>query len=75
MSDRSNEVIKGVSKGESVAARAAHGSLKGERRCLGRPWPFPGPAFVAAAHAGTPATSPLAQRAQFGRPLLWVIPW
>src|SRR5829696_6549207 len=61
--------------GETATARAAHASLKGERRGLARLWPFLGPAFIAAVayvDPGNFATN-IAGGAQFGYLLLWVI--
>ena len=61
--------------GESAVARAAHASLKGERRGLRGLWPFLGPAFVAAiayVDPGNFATN-ISAGAQFGYLLLWVI--
>jgi len=79
MSDRSTaEIIKGVEgvlPGESATARAAHQSLKGERRGIRKVWPFLGPAFVAAVayvDPGNFATN-ISAGAQFGYLLLWVI--
>jgi manganese transport protein len=73
--DRTNEAIEGVLPGESAVARAAHASLKGERRGLRALWPFLGPAFVAAVayvDPGNFATN-ISGGAQFGYLLLWVI--
>ena len=56
-------------------ARAAHASLKGERRGIRRLWPFLGPAFIAAVayvDPGNFATN-IAGGAKFGYLLLWVI--
>src|SRR5215208_6106140 len=39
---------EGVLPGETATARAAHASLKGDKRGLARLWPFLGPAFIAA---------------------------
>ena len=78
MSERSKEIIagvEGVMPGETATARAAHASLKGERRGLARLWPFLGPAFIAAVayvDPGNFATN-IAGGAQFGYLLLWVI--
>ena len=61
--------------GESAVARAAHASLKGERKGLRGLWPFLGPAFVAAiayVDPGNFATN-ISAGAQFGYLLLWVI--
>src|ERR687898_18258 len=51
MSGRADEVIRGVEgvlPGESATARAAHESLKGDRRGIRKLLPFLGPAFIAA---------------------------
>src|SRR3712207_3618682 len=67
--------VEGVLPGESATARAAHESLKGDRRGLRRLWPFLGPAFIAAVayvDPGNFATN-ISGRAQFGYLLLWVI--
>ena len=69
------EEIEGVLPGETATARAAHESLKGERRGLRRLWPFLGPAFIAAVayvDPGNFATN-ISGGAQFGYLLLWVI--
>jgi manganese transport protein len=66
---------EGVLPGETATARAAHASLKGEKRGLARLWPFLGPAFIAAVayvDPGNFATN-IAGGAQFGYLLLWVI--
>jgi len=78
VSERSNEIftgVEGVLPGETATARAAHASLKGERRGLARLWPFLGPAFIAAVayvDPGNFATN-ISGGAQFGYLLLWVI--
>jgi manganese transport protein len=78
MSERDTETIKGVEAvlpGETATARAAHASLKGEKRGLARLWPFLGPAFIAAVayvDPGNFATN-ISGGAQFGYLLLWVI--
>src|SRR5215212_7752329 len=78
MSGRAEEVIRGVEgvlPGESATARAAHESLKGNRRGLRRILPFLGPAFIAAVayvDPGNFATN-IAGGAQFGYLLLWVV--
>jgi manganese transport protein len=67
--------IEGVLPGETATARAAHQSLKGDRRGLRKIWPFLGPAFVAAVayvDPGNFATN-ISAGAQFGYLLLWVI--
>jgi manganese transport protein len=67
--------VEGVLPGETATARAAHASLKGERRGLARLWPFLGPAFIAAVayvDPGNFATN-ISGGAQFGYLLLWVI--
>jgi manganese transport protein len=67
--------VEGVLPGESATARAAHASLKGERRGLGGLWPFLGPAFIAAVayiDPGNFATN-ISAGAQYGYLLLWVI--
>jgi manganese transport protein len=66
---------EGVLPGETATARAAHASLKGEKRGLARLWPFLGPAFIAAVayvDPGNFATN-ISGGAQFGYLLLWVI--
>jgi manganese transport protein len=79
MSERSTEetikAVEGVLPGESATARAAHESLKGDRRRIRKVWPFLGPAFVAAVayvDPGNFATN-ISGGAQFGYLLLWVI--
>lgn len=76
MSDRSTtKIVESVLPGESATARAAHESLKGERRGLRGLLPFLGPAFIAAVayvDPGNFATN-IAAGAQFGYLLLWVI--
>src|SRR5215211_1612669 len=73
-----NEVaagVEGVLPGETATARAAHASLRGERKGLQALWPFLGPAFVAAVayvDPGNFATN-ISGGAQFGYLLLWVI--
>jgi manganese transport protein len=67
--------VEGVLPGESATARAAHQSLKGDRRGIRKLWPFLGPAFVAAVayvDPGNFATN-ISAGAQFGYLLLWVI--
>src|SRR5919108_508282 len=67
--------VEGVLPGETATARAAHASLKGERKGLRALWPFLGPAFVAAVayvDPGNFATN-ISGGAQFGYLLLWVI--
>jgi manganese transport protein len=67
--------VEGVLPGESATVRAAHQSLKGDRRGLRGLWPFLGPAFVAAVayvDPGNFATN-ISAGAQFGYLLLWVI--
>ena len=67
--------VEGVLPGETATARAAHASLKGERRGLARLWPFLGPAVIAAVayvDPGNFATN-ISGGAQFGYLLLWVI--
>src|SRR5919202_223068 len=67
--------VEGVLPGETATARAAHASLKGEKRGLGRLWPFLGPAFIAAVayvDPGNFATN-ICGGAQFGYLPLWVI--
>jgi manganese transport protein len=69
------ELVEHVLPGESATARAAHASLKGERRGLRGLLPFLGPAFVAAVayvDPGNFATN-IAAGAQYGYLLLWVI--
>ena len=78
MSEPNTEIIKGVEgvlPGESATVRAAHQSLKGDRRGIRKLWPFLGPAFVAAVayvDPGNFATN-ISAGAQFGYLLLWVI--
>lgn len=78
MKERSAEIIDGVEgvlPGETATARAAHESLKGDRRGLRKLWPFLGPAFIAAVayvDPGNFATN-ISGGAQFGYLLLWVI--
>jgi manganese transport protein len=69
------DIVESILPGESATARAAHQSLKGDRRGLARLWPFLGPAFIAAVayvDPGNFATN-IAGGAQFGYLLLWVI--
>jgi len=69
------EIVESVLPGESATARAAHESLKGDRRGLRGLLPFLGPAFIAAVayvDPGNFATN-IAGGAQFGYLLLWVI--
>src|ERR687892_1570285 len=78
MSGRTDEVIRGVEgvlPGESATARAAHESLKGDRRGIRKLLPFLGPAFIAAVayvDPGNFATN-ISGGAQFGYLLLWVV--
>jgi manganese transport protein len=78
MNERDSETISGVEAvlpGETATARAAHESLKGDRRGIRKLWPFLGPAFVAAVayvDPGNFATN-ISAGAQFGYLLLWVI--
>src|SRR5688572_11588652 len=78
MSGRADEVIRGVEgvlPGESATARAAHESLKGDRRGIRKLLPFLGPAFIAAVayvDPGNFATN-IAGGAQYGYLLLWVL--
>src|ERR671920_573123 len=70
-----NELVEHILPGESATARAAHASLKGERRGIRRLLPFLGPAFIAAVayvDPGNFATN-ISGGAQFGYLLLWVI--
>jgi manganese transport protein len=72
---KDDRLVEDVLPGESATARAAHASLKGERRGLARLWPFLGPAFIAAVayvDPGNFATN-ISAGAQFGYLLLWVI--
>jgi manganese transport protein len=67
--------VEGVLPGETATVRAAHQSLKGDRRGFRKLWPFLGPAFVAAVayvDPGNFATN-ISAGAQFGYLLLWVI--
>jgi manganese transport protein len=69
------EVVESVLPGESATVRAAHESLKGNRRGLRALVPFLGPAFIAAVayvDPGNFATN-IAAGAQYGYLLLWVI--
>src|SRR5918998_1706939 len=69
------EEVEGVLPGETATIRAAHQSLKGDRRGIRKLWPFLGPAFVAAVayvDPGNFATN-ISAGAQFGYLLLWVI--
>src|SRR3569833_199012 len=69
------DMVESILPGERATARAAHQSLKGNRRGLARLWPFLGPAFIAAVayvDPGNFATN-IAGGAQFGYLLLWVI--
>jgi manganese transport protein len=69
------EEVEGVLPGETATIRAAHKSLKGDRRGIRKLWPFLGPAFVAAVayvDPGNFATN-ISAGAQFGYLLLWVI--
>ena len=45
---KDDRLVEDVLPGECATAKAAHASLKGERRGLARLWPFLGPAFIAA---------------------------
>src|ERR671914_1637174 len=78
MSEPNTETIRGIEgvlPGESATARAAHQSLKGDRRGLRKLWPFLGPAFVAAVayvDPGNFATN-FQSGAKFGYLLVWVI--
>jgi len=74
-SEETIKAVEGVLPGETATARAAHASLKGERRGLSKLWPFLGPAFIAAVayiDPGNFATN-ISAGAQFGYLLLWVI--
>src|SRR5215217_1895180 len=67
--------VEGVLPGETATARAAHASLRGERKGLRALWPFLGPAFVAAVayvDPGNFATN-IAGGAQYGYLLIWVV--
>jgi manganese transport protein len=78
MSRRADEMLRGVEgvlPGESATVRAAHESLKGDRRGIRKILPFLGPAFIAAVayvDPGNFATN-ISGGAQFGYLLLWVI--
>ena len=68
-------LVEEVLPGESATARAAHQSLKGQRRGLSRLLPFLGPAFIASVayiDPGNFATN-VSGGAQFGYLLLWVV--
>ena len=70
-----NGIVESALPGETATARAAHASLKGDRRGLRRLWPFLGPAFIAAVayvDPGNFATN-IAGGARYGYMLLWVI--
>jgi manganese transport protein len=70
-----DDIVESILPGESATARAAHQSLKGDRRGLRGLLPFLGPAFIAAVayvDPGNFATN-IAGGAQFGYLLLWVI--
>src|SRR3954462_2270464 len=70
-----DDIVESVLPGESATARAAHESLKGDRRGLRALVPFLGPAFIAAVayvDPGNFATN-IAAGAQYGYLLLWVI--
>src|ERR671919_3073640 len=72
---KDDKLVEDVLPGESATARAAHASLRGDRRGLARLWPFLGPAFIAAVayvDPGNFATN-ISGGAQFGYLLLWVI--
>jgi manganese transport protein len=72
---KDDRLVEDVLPGESATARAAHASLRGDRRGLARLWPFLGPAFIAAVayvDPGNFATN-ISGGAQFGYLLLWVI--
>lgn len=74
-SNKDFEGIEGALPGESATARAAHQSLKGDRRGIGKLLPFLGPAFIAAVayvDPGNFATN-ISGGARFGYLLLWVI--
>ena len=67
--------VEDVLPGEAAVAEAAHRSLAGEIRGIGRVWPFLGPAFIAAVayiDPGNFATN-IAGGAKFGYLLLWVV--
>ena len=67
--------VEDVLPGEAAVAEAAHRSLAGEIRGVGRVWPFLGPAFIAAVayiDPGNFATN-IAGGAKFGYLLLWVV--
>ncbi len=75
MKDHSDDMVESVLPSESATARAAHASLKGEKRGFGRLLPFLGPAFIAAVayvDPGNFATN-VSGGAQFGYLLLWVV--
>src|SRR5215210_8589299 len=78
MNGRTDDAIRGVEgvlPGESATARAAHESLKGNRRGIRKLLPFLGPAFIAAVayvDPGNFATN-ISGGAQFGYLLIWVI--
>ena len=67
--------VEDVLPGEAAVAAAARRSLDGERRGVGRIWPFLGPAFIAAVayiDPGNFATN-VAGGSKFGYLLLWVV--
>lgn len=73
--NETNRIVESVLPGESATVRAAHASLKGEKRGLRKLWPFLGPAFVAAVayvDPGNFATN-ISGGARYGYLLLWVI--
>src|SRR6266542_2454232 len=72
---RATVEVGDVLPGEAATLRAAHETLRGERRGLRGVWPFLGPAFIAAVayiDPGNFATN-IAGGAKFGYLLLWVV--
>src|SRR6266508_5286573 len=72
---RATVEVGDVLPGEAATLRAAHETLRGERRGLRGLWPFLGPAFVAAVayiDPGNFATN-IAGGAKYGFLLVWVI--
>src|SRR6476646_6037443 len=70
-----NVGVEDVLPGEAAVNRAARESLEGRARGVGRIWPFPGPAFLAAVACGDPGNfaTNIAGGAKYGYLLLWVV--